>query len=29
MIGTSGFHYGAENERVTAESSRCPQNFKF
>ena len=29
MIGTSGFHYGTENERVTAVSSRCRQNFKF
>ena len=29
MIGTSGFHYRAENEGVTAVSSRCRQNFKF
>ena len=29
LLGTSGFHVKAKNERFTAASSRCRQNFKY
>ena len=29
LLGTSGFHVKAKNERFTAASSRCRQNLKY
>ena len=29
LLGTNGFHVKAKNERFTAASSRCRQNFKY